>query len=843
MYQNIAYHKRTNTMHVWDDKLGHQTFEFKPYGYLPDPAGEYIALNGTKLSKTPGNHKDNSDAYESDLNEEVRTLIDLYYESDLVSIGHSDFFFDIETAKDVDGYSTPEDVRTEITSIAYYDKVGKDRRVLVLDKQNRLQDDIIYGDNYTVEVFDNEANLLIKFINYFSEIQPTVISGWNTDGYDIPYLINRIKKVLGPKSANKLSPAGIVEWNKHRERYKIYGVSSLDYIKLYKNFTYTELPNYRLDTVGKTELGKGKIEYDGDLDDLFVTDINKFIEYNMTDVDLVFELDEKLQLINLARTICHKGHVPYEDVYYASKYLDGAAIVDLKRNGLVAPNKQFRFIEDEQQDKLAGAYVMPPIPGLYKWIYDLDLTSLYPSIIMSLNISPETKVGVAKNWNQELLLKKDPISVTISDGNSNIEVKDFKNWLLETNSTVASNGAIYSTKQKGFLPKILEKWFDERVEFKNERDNHEVGSEKYKFYDAMQLTQKVLLNSFYGVLGLKTFRFHDLDNAGAITATGQSVIKFSAKVINGYYKKEIGKDYFINANGNKAEFSFYTDTDSTFVSSLPLIEKRYPNFDESDEKFMIEKTNEIASEIQSYVNKMYDQYAIHFHNTSDHRWQIKQEYVAKSGLWIAKKRYAQWVIFKEGKPTDKMDIKGLDVVRSSFPTEFKTIMKETLWYILKQRSKNDTTDLIMDFKNKIQDSPILDVMKNTGVKNITKYTKGRKTLSGYQSGTPVHVKSAINYNDMLKHLGINKHAKNFAEIQNGDKIKWAYLKSNSMGFDTIALLGYEDPKQLTEFVEQYIDRNKIFDREIRGKLDDFYASMNWDKLPENNNMNKFFSFG
>ena len=843
MYQNIAYHKRTNTMHVWDDKLGHQTFEFKPYGYLPDPSGQYIALNGTKLSKTPGNHKDNSDAYESDLNEEVRTLIDLYYESDLVSIGHSDFFFDIETAKDVDGYSTPEDVRTEITSIAYYDKVGKDRRVLVLDTANRLKDNIINGDNYTVEVFDNEANLLIRFINIFAEIQPTVISGWNTDGYDIPYLINRIKKVLGPKSANKLSPAGIVEWNKHRERYKIYGVSSLDYIKLYKNFTYTELPNYRLDTVGKTELGKGKIEYDGDLDDLFVTDINKFIEYNMTDVDLVFELDEKLQLINLARTICHKGHVPYEDVYYASKYLDGAAIVDLKRNGLVAPNKQFRFIEDEQQDKLAGAYVMPPIPGLYKWIYDLDLTSLYPSIIMSLNISPETKVGVAKNWNQELLLKKEPISVTISDGNANIEVKDFKKWLIETNSTVASNGAIYSTKQKGFLPKILEKWFDERVEFKNERDNHEVGSEKYKFYDAMQLTQKVLLNSFYGVLGLKTFRFHDLDNAGAITATGQSVIKFSAKVINGYYKKEIGKDYFINANGNKAEFSFYTDTDSTFVSSLPLIEKRYPNFDESDEKFMIEKTNEIASEIQGYVNKMYDQYAIHFHNTSDHRWQIKQEYVAKSGLWIAKKRYAQWVIFKEGKPTDKMDIKGLDVVRSSFPTEFKTIMKETLWYILKQRSKNDTTDLIMDFKNKIQDSPILDVMKNTGVKNITKYTKGRKTLSGYQSGTPVHVKSAINYNDMLKHLGINKHAKNFAEIQNGDKIKWAYLKNNSMGFDTIALRGYEDPKQLTEFVEQYIDRNKIFDREIRGKLDDFYASMNWDKLPENNNMNKFFSFG
>ena len=160
-------------------------------------------------------------------------------------------------------------------------------------------------------------------------------------------------------------------------------------------------------------------------------------------------------------------------------------------------------------------------------------------------------------------------------------------------------------------------------------------------------------------------------------------------------------------------------------------------------------TGTTEQEIQNHVNKMYDQYAVHFHNTSDHRWQIKQEYVAKSGLWIAKKRYAQWVIFKEGKPTNKMDIKGLDVVRSSFPTEFKTIMKETLWYVLKEKSKNDTTNLIMDFKNKIQDSPILDVMKNTGVKNITKYTKGRKTLSGYPSGTPIHVKGAILYNDML----------------------------------------------------------------------------------------------
>ena len=833
-YQSIGYDKPNGIMHVWDDELGHQKFAFKPYGYLPNNNGQYQTLDGVRLEKVSGNHRDNAKAYESDLNEEVRTLIDLYYEDDTVSKGHRDFYFDIETAKDENGYSTIEDVRTSITSIAYYDKTGNDRRVLILDERNRIKDSTIQGDGYVLEIFRSEKDLLTRFINAFAEIQPTVITGWNTDGYDIPYLLGRCKKILGRQSINKLSPAGIVTQNPKSKKWKIFGVSSLDYIKLYKNFTYSELPNYRLDTVAKTELGRGKVEYDGDLDDLFERDIHKFAYYNMTDVDLVYELDEKLQLINLARTICHKGHVPYEDVYYASKYLDGAAIVDLKRNGFVAPNKQFRFIEEDHQDALAGAYVMPPIPGLYKWIYDLDLTSLYPSIIMTLNISPETKIGVVNGWDETCLLNSDPIPANIN-GNS---ITDIKGWLKQHKYTIASNGAVYTTSRKGFLPAILEKWFDERVVFKNKRDEYEVGSEDYKFYDALQLTQKVLLNSFYGVLGLKTFRFHDLDNAGAITATGQRVIKFSAKVINNYYEKETGKDHFINANGNKAEFSFYTDTDSTFVSSLPLIEKRYPDFDENNEQFMIEKTNEIASEIQNHVNAMYDQYAAVFLNTTDHRFQIKQEYVAKSGLWIAKKRYSQWVIFKEGKPTDKLDIKGMDVVRSSFPVDFKKIMKETLWYILKEKDKTATSDLIFNFKESIQNSEILNVMKNTGVKEISKYIKGRKTFSGYPKGTPVHVKSSINFNDMLSRLKSDA-----IDIKNGDKIKWAYLRNNPMGFQTMALRGYDDPREIVNFVEEYIDRQRMFESDLQGKLDDFYAAMNWGKLPENNTVNKFFSFG
>jgi DNA polymerase elongation subunit (family B) len=834
MYQAIGYDKKNGIMHVWDDELGHQKFPFQPYGYLPDMNGDFQSLDGTKLSKHPGNHRDNPKSYESDLNEEVRTLIDLYYESDTPSKGHRDLFFDIETAKDENGYSTIDDVRTAITSIAYYDKAGKDRRVLILDELGRIKEHEIQGDGYVLEIFRDERDLLTRFINKFAEIQPTVITGWNTDGYDVPYLIGRCKKVLGAQAIKKLSPAGIVEQNKSG-KWKIFGVSSLDYIKLYKNFTYTELPNYRLDTVAKKELNRGKVEYDGDLDTLFTQDIHKFAYYNMTDVDLVYELDEKLQLLNLARTICHKGHVPYEDVYYASKYLDGAAIVYLKRNGFVAPNKQFRFIEEEtMSDALAGAYVKAPVPGLYKWIYDLDLTSLYPSIIMTLNISPETKIGVISDWDEMCLLKSDPIQVQFG---KNI-ITDVKQWLTDNNYAVASNGTVYRTDIKGFLPKILEKWFDERVEFKDKRDEYTVGSEEYKFYDAMQLTQKVLLNSFYGVLGLKTFRFHDLDNAGAITATGQSIIKFSAKVINSHYQQEIGESTFTNTTGTQAEFAFYTDTDSTFVSSLPLIEKRYPGFDETDEQFMIDKTNEIASEVQTRVNAMYNQYARVFLNVMTHRFQIKQEYIAKSGLWIAKKRYAQWVIFKEGKPTDKLDIKGLDVVRSSFPEDFKKIMKETLWYILKGKNKQETSTLIHDFKNNIKKSKVLNIMKNSSVKELSKYTKNRTVFSGYVKGTTAHAKAAINFNDMLSRLNTD-----IQPISDGEKIKWGYLLNNPYGFETIALRGYQDPPEIIDFANQYIDHNKMFTADLSNKFNDFYAAMGWGQLPENNNASRFFSFG
>jgi DNA polymerase elongation subunit (family B) len=826
MYQAVAYHKNTNTVHIWDDHKGHIKVKYKPYAYRKSSYGKYVALDGTIVDKVYDFDRDDKGLYESDINPETRTLIDMYKNSDDSSIGHRILTIDIEV--DIaDGFPVPETAEHEITSIAIYDHAGDNRYVWILDKQGLVES--TNKNNVQIISCSDEFELLSKFMSTYYEVQPTIITGWNIDFFDIPYLYNRLVKVLGETTARTMSPIKDVIWLKHRNRYRISGVSCLDYMALYKNFTYSQESSYSLEAISQKELGKGKIKYEGSLDDLLKRDIQAYIDYNMNDVDLVVELDKKMKLIDLARGICHKGHVPYEDFLFATRYLDGAAVTYLNRLNLIAPNRKERD-SDEPLD-LLGAYVKAPNPGRYKWVYDLDLTSLYPSIIMTLGISPETKVTKLNNFDGQKYIKNQ--EVRYSDGWNEWKDSDELRSYLESNQySIAANGVVYDTKISGFLPSILNKWFDERVEYKNLRKKYEKEGDEAKaeYYDRMQLVTKILLNSFYGVLGNPGFRFFDPDNATAITSTGQQLIKFTADIGNQYYTKELGeqKDYCI-----------YTDTDSTFFSSLPIIKKRYPDFNVNDEKWMAEKTIEVASEVQNFINRAYNVYAQRFHNVSTHRFDIKQEFVAKAGLWIAKKRYAQWLINQEGHTISKLDVKGLDVVRSSFPTAFRKFMAEVLEDILNDISKEELDQKILDFKEYMKTVQIELVMFPIGVKDIKKHLfKGRKPFSAPLKGTPVHVKSAISYNDLLQYHNI----KNIREIIDGEKIKWTYLKQNPFGLDQVAIKGSEDPDAIMNFVKQYIDYDKVFKSAFENKLNDFYGALNWGRVPENNNLGKFFAF-
>lgn len=465
MYRNIFIDNSSEgspTVYVFDDKDGVVVLPWSEFGYayVADPKGKYITMTGQRCTKTRRFMRGAPNVFESDLPRETRVLTDLYLDDDTPSTGNITLFFDIEVAMS-NGLPNVHNPNNEITSIALYDPILKKYSALVLDKNgthtNRSTDDV---DTIFCRT---EVDLLHHFFTLYEEIAPTIISGWNSDGFDIPYLYNRTVQLCGKTIANKLSPIDIVRYSERLERYKIAGVSSLDYMKLYKKFTYTQLPNYRLDTVARHELGRGKVEYDGSLDTLFKEDIQTFIEYNLEDVRLLVDMDAKLKFIELARGICHVGHVPYEDYALSSRFLEGTIVTYLHRKGIIVTDKPKAEAKttEEIDDGFAGAYVKVPMPGLYEWIYSLDLQSLYPSIIRSLNISKETKIAKVLNYNIEKHIRKEITAYVVQEVGCDTTVElsydEFMLFMEENNLCIASNGVVYRKPIERVVGKILER--------------------------------------------------------------------------------------------------------------------------------------------------------------------------------------------------------------------------------------------------------------------------------------------------------------------------------------------------------------------------------------------------
>ena len=826
-------------MHLWTDGHGYQVIPFKPYAYKKSPHGTFTSMYGDKLERIDSWDANDQDLFESDVPDVTRFLIDQYLDSDIPSTGHTILTMDIEVSME-EGLPDMVKAANPITSIAIHDSTLNEYTVLILDLENVLeyQENTYKGCKVTVRPFLDERNLLEAYLDKYQEISPTIVTGWNIDKFDTPYLYNRIARVMSHHYANRLSPIGKVFYNKYRKRFNIAGVSYLDYIELYKNFTFNELPSHALDFVSKKELGRGKIEYAGSLDDLFKTDIEKFIEYNLVDVELVVEMENKLQFIDLARGICHTGHVAYEDFIYSSKYLEGAVLTFMKRKGIVALNKDPRrfakmnALDNETGTGFDGAYVKDPIPGRYEWIYDLDLTSLYPSIIMSLNISPETKFSKIEDWDVVEYMKQtnDDAPYDLNNGKT-INHGELKEFLDTQKVSISSNGVIYKTDKVGIIPEILNVWFNERKQYQAKMQSYgkSKNDKKFQFYKKRQHVQKILLNSLYGVLGLPVFRFYDIDNAEAVTSVGQEVIKTTAKIANAYYNKELGI---------KDDHVIYIDTDSIFVSALPLVLHRTPDIDINDDDIMTTEIMKVSGEVEDHINKTYDVMASRLFNITNHRFDIKKEIISKSGFWVTKKRYALKAINENGLPIDEMIVKGLDVVRSSFPKAFKIVMKEVLNMILDDVSEIEISKHVMKFKHDLQSLSYGDTAKISSVKEISKYNRKRSNFS-YMKGTPAHVKSALAYIDLLKYY----KCKSNAPIKDGDKIKWVYLKNNPLGLTQLGFKDYDDPKQILEFVEEYINYEKMYEREFENKIGDFYKSLKWTAPSEGLlNAQEFFEF-
>ena len=563
------YDSNLYKINLWDEG-GYDSFEWLNTSYIEDPNGEFTGLEGEKLRKTSDYNRKDHGLHYHDIKPHQKFLIEKYGTNDTPSTGHREMFFDIEC--EIGGALTKEYIENApmpITSIAWWDKKDDEWAILVWDKKGLIPT-TTWDKQRKKKIIPckTEKELLGKFIEMFITNYPDILIGYNSDYFDIPYLYYRICKVLGKDYAEMLSPTGQIKtekasWWKHRETGKwvsswtkrdqfvdIVGIESLDYIRLHKKYSWKDEPSYKLDAIGEKYAGVNKIEYEGNLDRLFETDIHKFIEYNFMDVKILKLLDEKLQYIALTKNISHKGKHNYSEVYSNSVTQDGAISAYLLSQNIIPPYRPSG--KKDINSTYAGGYLFCPKAGLYKYMFDEDLTSLYPCIIMSINIGRETLAGhiiPADDRDNRLglndLKEKDSDEILLVENSkgkqTHVKVGRLIAMIEQNNLAVSANGCFFTQDKESVLATILNIWFDERVIYKNKMKKAYKEGDKVKgeHYYLMQYTMKILLNSLYGATALPTFRYGlpKYMISRAITLSGHRIIQESALCANRHMNK------------------------------------------------------------------------------------------------------------------------------------------------------------------------------------------------------------------------------------------------------------------------------------------------------------------
>jgi DNA polymerase elongation subunit (family B) len=544
--------KNQYKIHLWEeDEYKIIPWRNPAYVECQERDAQYQGLKGEWLKKTYDWNKDTPGLHFHDMPAYQKFLIEKYGTNDDVSKGHREVFFDIEI--EMGGALTEEYIKLApkpVTSIAWYDRTPDEWVILILDKKDQIKH--TKGHKEIIPCA-TEEELLGKFIEKFREINPDILVGWNSDYFDIPYLYYRISRVLGEDFANALSPIDVVKdesaWNRNGWL-NIAGVESLDYMKLHKKFSFRDEPSMRLDAIGEKYVNLGKVEYDGNLDRLFEDDIQKFIQYNFRDVEILKALDEKFEYIGLVKNLSHKGKHNYGEVYANTKTQDGAISAYLLGQNIVPPARDRNPLTKKNY---AGGYLFCPQAGLYKYMFDEDLTSLYPSIIMSLNIGKETYVGrimdLFDDRNNRLGLNdlkamdpsKELCVENVQRKQNYIRCDRIIKTIEDNNLAISANGVMYRTDKPSVLSTILSKWFDERVEYKGYMKKAYKSGDKEKgaFWHQRQHTMKILLNSLYGATALGSFRYGSVILSESITLSGQRIIQESALCANRHMNKVI----------------------------------------------------------------------------------------------------------------------------------------------------------------------------------------------------------------------------------------------------------------------------------------------------------------
>jgi DNA polymerase elongation subunit (family B) len=662
----------------------------------------------------------------------------------------------------------------------------------------------------------DEYALLTNFVKVWNmpTWNPDIITGWNIEFFDIPYLVNRITNLLGEQEAKKLSPWRILDSYEVESRgnktqaFRPMGVAVLDYMQLYKKHTYIQQESYGLGHIAHEELGERKLDYSeyDSLLDLYKNDHQKFIDYNIKDVDLVTRLDDKLKLLELVYALAYDAKVNYEDTFASVKPWDVIIHNYLLNKNIVIPQFQSRATDES----LVGGFVKEPQVGMHKWVVSFDLNSLYPHLIMQYNISPDTFV------------KRLTYDMSVDDLLAG-KLDSIRDEYVDQNCAIAANLCLYKKDKQGFLAELMQKMYDDRVVYKNkmidakkeyEKTHSEQANKDVSRYHNMQMAKKIQLNSAYGALGNQYFRWFDMNHAEAITMSGQLAIRWIEKKINIYLNKIFqtkGVDYVLAC-----------DTDSMYITLDRLVHNVFTERNKSPNDVEITAfLDKVCNDkLEPYIDRCYEELGVYV-NAYDQKMKMKREAIANKGIWIAKKRYILNVFNNEGVQYSepKLKMQGIEAVRSSTPSVVRGKIKEALKIIM-NKDEGELHKFIDAFRDEFNNLPFEEVAFPRGVKGINKYTDASQI---YKKGTPIHVKGALLYNRLLeqKNLG-NKYQKIFE----GDKIKFSYLKLPNPLHDTVISVPSILPQQLG--LQNYIDYNMQFEKTFTDPLRNILNSIGWN---------------
>ena len=654
-------------------------------------------------------------------------------------------------------------------------------------------------------VFWTEQEMLADFHKWWCSNTPDIITGWNCNLYDIPYICRRLERVLGEKWQKSLSP-----WNKVNMRevyiqgrrnlaYDILGVSILDYLDLYRKFTYTNQESYRLEHIAIVELGEGKLDHSEfeNFKDFYTEHWQKFVEYNIKDVVLVDRLEKKMKLLELAVTMAYDAKVNFEDVYSQVRMWDTLIYNYLKERKICVPPRQ----ESKKDDKYAGAYVKEPIPGLYDWVVSFDLNSLYPHLIMEYNISPETLVPT----------RYPSISV---DKILNGEID------IDSDYCVAANGAQYRKDIQGFLPEMMQKIYDERTIYKKKmliaKSEYEKTGDKelqadISAFNNIQMARKIQLNSAYGAIGNQYFRYYSLANAEAITLSGQLSIRWIENKMNSYINKIL--------KTKEVDYVIASDTDSIYLNLGSLVETVFKGREKSDQSVLrfLEKVCDV--EFEKYIQNSYEALATTV-NAYDQKMFMKRENIANKGIWTAKKRYILNVWNSEGVQyaQPKLKMMGIEAVKSSTPAACRTAIKDALKVIM-NGTESDVQEFVGNFRKKFESMPPEDIAFPRGCNGVGKFSN---PATIYSKGTPIHVRGALLYNF---HAKKNKVTHKYPLIQEGEKVKFLYLRRPNKINENVISFFQTLPKEFG--LDKYIDFDIQFQKSFLDPLQVIMDTINW----------------